>query len=322
MKRLIVFLTILLFCAPVFAQSVKDTSVRIRDNTDKTMMVDVQAYAATLAATIRGNASLSVGYFLDTVAGVPQVLSGLTATIAPAAMPTAPWNLGLTYFYDLDVTAPHVWSGREMDIDTIPDSVVAPYVGSFSHGWHPDDARWERLILLDPADGIALSNHGLMTSSAMLGYNGATLDMIRVGASKEVQMTDVATRPGEDSANDLRKVSKVDTGTYAPAKTTTATVGTAAVVVLASIEILDLPNVCIFLHNTDGADPFTDANVFVSPDGTTWVDLAWTSCNSLAHGEMCVFCVSGNAYRYIKAEATAIDANAVSVDAWMTGNKN
>ena len=390
--KILTFIFALLFALPVAAQSVRDTKVRIRDNTDNSMMVDVQAYTATLAATIRGVAGLSVTYFLDTVAGVPQVLNGFTATVAPTVMPNAPWSLGLNYYYDLDITAPQIWTGREMDIDDIPvttrapytgsflhgfddvnndwdrlaglditlsakdmfgllvfsatgyhnlsdgwftdwqgdalnsDSIPntqgAPYVGSFLHGWHASDALWQRIVILDAADGVALSNHGLMTYSAMAGYNGATLDMVRLSADKSLHVVDTSVRPGEDAANDLRKVSKVDVGTYSPAKTTTATVGTAEVIVLASTEILDLPNVCIYLHNTDGADSFTDASIYVSPEGSTFISLGWASCNTLGFGEACVYCLSNHAYRYIKVGVSAADANQVSVDAFLTGNKN
>ncbi len=172
------------------------------------------------------------------------------------------------------------------------------------------------------ADGMNLDSPRVKVAAVAYGYNGATLDMVRVGASKEWNMTDIATRPGEDAANDFRKTAKYYSEGYSPAKTTTVDVGTAESIVLASTEILNWPNVCVYLENDDDTDPFTDADVYVSPDGTGWIDLAWTGCDSLAHGDLCVYCFSNHAYRYIKVGVKAADANQVDVDAWLTGNRN
>ena len=177
-------------------------------------------------------------------------------------------------------------------------------------------------VLATHADGLALASPSLKSASIVYGYNGATLDMGRVGASKEWQMTDIATRAGEDAANDYRKTAKYYSEGYSPAKTTTADVVSAESTVLASVEILNYPNVCVYLANTDDADPFTDADIYVSPDGTTWIDLGWTSCDTLAFGEMCVYCFSNHAYRYVKAGVKADDTNKVNVDAFLTGNRN
>jgi hypothetical protein len=172
------------------------------------------------------------------------------------------------------------------------------------------------------ADGMNTDAPRVKVAAVAYGYNGATLDMVRVGASKEFHMTDIATRAGEDAANDRRKMGKYYSEGHSPAKTTTATVGTAEEEVLASTEILNWPNVTLYLHNTDGADPFTDAAVYVSPDGVLWIPLTWTSCDTAGYGTGCSFELSGQSYRYIKAGVAAADANPVSVDAWLTANRN
>lgn len=178
------------------------------------------------------------------------------------------------------------------------------------------------------ADGKATTLNGSVTSSILYAYNGATLDMLRVGASKELQVTDIATRPGEDAGNDWRKIKKQATGTYSPAKETTANIAGAAVVVLASKEIIGYPNWCIYLANNDGADPLTDVDVQVSPDNfataSSTIDLAEpVQCDTLAAGAGCVSCYSGSSFRYVRVRATAHAVNQVSsLDAWITANVN
>jgi len=157
----------------------------------------------------------------------------------------------------------------------------------------------------------------------MMGYDGATLDMMRIGAAGELQVTDVATRPGEDAANDWKKVRKTEIATLAPAKTTTAAIGAVATIVLASTEVLSWPSYCIYVKNLDGADSFTDIDYQTSPDATSWVDLTEpAACDTLAPGVMCVFCESGNAYRYVRVQVTGAAGPTISsVDAWLVGNK-
>lgn len=116
---------------------------------------------------------------------------------------------------------------------------------------------------------------------------------------------------------------KSGAATYSPAKTTTASVAGALVDVLASVEVLGYINFCVTLKNNDAANPFTDAAIFQSPDNSSWESLNWTACDTLAAGTLCSYCVSGNAYRYIKAQAKADVALTVSsVDAWLTANVN
>lgn len=248
----------------------------------------------------------------DTVGGGEAIETAATGLVTKSA----------NYVFDVSDSTFEAQQADAVDTDGIVTTSQATYSSSFNLYYDETASDWNRIRGIEShADAMAVSTDGVVTASVLYGFNGATLDMLRLGASKELQVTDIATRPGEDAANDLRKVSKVDVGTYSPAKTTTTGIVGSAVVVLASTEVLDLPSFCVYLQNDDDADPFTDADIFVSPDGTAWVDLGWVSCDTLAFGEICVYCVSGNAYRYVKAEVTGGAANDVDVDAWITGNK-
>jgi hypothetical protein len=172
-------------------------------------------------------------------------------------------------------------------------------------------------------DNLAVGLNGLMSASVMYLYDGATLDMGRAGAVGELQVTDVATRPGEDAANDLRKTKKVDIAVLAPAKTTTAAIGAVATVVLASTEVLSWPNYCIQIQNDDAADSFTDVDYQVSADGAAWIDLTEpAACDTLAPTVSCIFCEPSHAYRYVQVKVTGAAGPTISsVDCWITGSK-
>jgi hypothetical protein len=174
------------------------------------------------------------------------------------------------------------------------------------------------------ADGKALTLNSLVTSSVQYLYNGATLDMARSGASGGL-IVEVVTRAWEDLANAWVRSFKVGTATYSPARTATANIGTAAVTVMGSTEILGYPNMTLFLRNTS-ANPFVDAAIYVSPDGAgtcgdvNWVSLTWTTCDILPTTRTCAYTFTSNSFRYACAQVAAADANRVSVDAWWTGN--
>jgi hypothetical protein len=117
--------------------------------------------------------------------------------------------------------------------------------------------------------------------------------------------------------------SKAGTAVLAPTKTTTLAIAGTLVDVLASTEVLGYPNFCVTLKNNDAANPLTDAAIFQSPDGSAWESLSWTACDALAFATSCSYCVSGNAYRYIKVQAKADAILTVStLDAWLTANVN
>jgi hypothetical protein len=116
---------------------------------------------------------------------------------------------------------------------------------------------------------------------------------------------------------------KIDTTGVSPPKTTTATIGAATIDIFASTDVITIPNWCIYIHNTDAGDPFTALDIDTSPDETTWVEITQTDCsNTLAATTLCVYCVSGSAYRYIRVQAAAAAGpNEASSDVWLVGNK-
>lgn len=246
------------------------------------------------------------------------------------------------------------WNGDDMNnaTYTTPLSLYSPFAQTFLYGWDStNNDRWHRInvdstgalvtagsgsnsikdgdsaVLADVidtyTDNLAVGLNGLMGGSVMYLYDGATLDMGRAGAVGELQVTDVATRPGEDAANDWRKSKKQEIAVYSPAVETSGAIGAVAVVVLASKEVLSFPSYCVYVKNNDAADSLTDIDYQSSPDAASWVDLTEpAACDTLAPGVMCVFCESGNAYRYIRVQATgAAGPTITSVSTWLTANK-
>jgi hypothetical protein len=197
------------------------------------------------------------------------------------------------------------------------------YMYSASHQFCYDatSTSWRWVNVIDnQADGQAATLNGQVTSSIGYGYNGTTFDMLRVGASNELQTTDVANRPGEDAANDWRKIKKEQTATYTPAYTDTSITGGAGLTIsYAATEVMSDVNWCFYIKNTDGADAFTDVEVDTSPNNSDWIGLSFTTCDSLAAGSMCTYCVTGSAYRYARVRISS--TNDTSSRVWYTANK-
>lgn len=196
------------------------------------------------------------------------------------------------------------------------------YVISGMYGWSTTSAQFAAIRMLETlTDGITIAD-ALETVAGMYLWNGASWDRALNGATGELLSTDVATRPGEDAGNDWRKIKKESIGTYSPAKETVTNIGAAATIVIASKEILGYPNCCFYLENDDGADAFTDADLQVSPDNTSWISLNWIDCDSLAAGSACVVCLDSQAHRYARVRVTgAAGPSLSSVDGWITCNR-
>lgn len=169
---------------------------------------------------------------------------------------------------------------------------------------------------------FATTRYGLYTLAGLYAYDGSQMKRLKLDAMDGLYTGRTWTISGEDAGNDYLKIKKQDVEPVHPGVEQTAAIGTATVTILASREVLTDVNWCIYIENTDGVDPLTDADVEVSPDGTTWIDLGWSTCDDLAAGSACVYCVSNNAYRYLRVRAAAADANQASTDCWYTGNKN
>ncbi len=199
------------------------------------------------------------------------------------------------------------------------------YTASHQFCYDASSTSWRWVNVIDTqADGQATSLNGQVTSSIGYGYNGTTFDMLRVGASNELQTTDVANRPGEDVANDWRKTKKEQIATYTPAGTIGTAVTSVETTILAAIEVVADANFCVYVKNVGGgsADAFTDVAIQTSPNNSDWTaDLGWTNCDTAASGVTCVYCVSGNAYRYIKVTATCGAGDDTTASAWYVSNK-
>jgi hypothetical protein len=287
------------------------------------------AYGDALAADQQGVDTISYNMFYDpTGSGGGGVISrrwwGSLAADG-VSNPRSPYveNFNMVY----DATNTH-WDRMRSDANgnlTVNQTTGFPGYGRIQDG--------DSTVLADVedafADGKALTLNGLMAQSAMLLYNGATLDMARNGAVKELQMTDVATRPGEDAASDWRKVKKQEIAVWTPAKEASGNIAAVAVVVLASKEVITWPSCCLYLRNKDAAQVLTNAQAFTSPDnaGTcgdaNWAELTWGACDGLTAGATCVYCFNESSYRYFCASATAAapGADVDSVEAWITCNK-
>ena len=248
-----------------------------------------------------------------------QRWTGATVGDVLGTVQVAPYVLSLNTFYN--GTGFQRWTGLAVAVDGQSNSTPAPWSANLLYGFN--GTTWDRLrTITTQADAQAAGTRGLVTSSFGYAYNGTTWDMLRIGASNELQVTDVATRPGEDAANDWRKIKVESIATDSPAATTAVAIpGTSTLtVVLAGYEVLGFHNVCAYLKNTSGAgQAFNDAEVYASPNNSDWVALSWTSADSLADGATAVWCVSNNAYRYIQVKAAA--AGATTASGWFTMNK-
>ena len=213
-------------------------------------------------------------------------------------------------------------NGSNAGADAVTNSTKMPWMANFNYGYN--GTTWDRLYVLGTqADAQATTVNGLVTSSFLYGYNGSTFDMLRIGASNELQVTDVAVRPGEDAGNDYRKV-KIDAiTTNTPAKKTTAVDSTGTDIVIASTQVIGYTNFCAYVKNVGGGSgaAFNNLQFQTSPDDTSWTgDLGWTDGDAAASGSTFVYCVSGNGYNYVRAVASTA-ASDTTADGWITLNK-
>jgi hypothetical protein len=242
--------------------------------------------------------------------------SGLAITNAPPV-------IALSSFYN--GSNGQYLQGSKLDGETVANSTYAPHGKNFLYGYDATAATWRWINAADSqADGKATTLNALDTTSFLYAYNAgsAAFNMLRLGAYNELYVTDVAVRPGEDPANDFVKVKIDAVGTTAPDATvgTAVTGGAGLTIVLASRDVSQDINWCIYLKNTDGVDPFTNAEVETSPDNAVFSSLGWFSCDTLAAGAVCNFCTSGSAYKYVRARVAS--ANDVTVTSYFFGNRN
>jgi len=199
-----------------------------------------------------------------------------------------------------------------------------------------DDLVSTQLGLLDfvltQADGQAFTLNGAVTSSFMYADNGATGDMLKVGATRALQVEEVNAQPGDDKANDWKKTKKQAIAVYTHAKEADTAVdetagGDVGDEVYPPTEVIGYPNWCVVFKNEGGgsADILDDAAVLVSPSNAAgeWENLTFTACDTLASGAgTCSYCCSNCAHRYVKAEALCGAGDDTTVTVWITGNVN
>lgn len=206
---------------------------------------------------------------------------GDAAGDALSATQTAPYTLGLNLFYD--GTNYRRWQGVTMaDNLSLP---TAPHVGA-----------------------------------VMLGYDGATLDMLQVDGTGALEVVDTSNRPGEDAGAGLVHVGLKATTEYDPAKVTTTGIAAVSTSVLGPIDVSGQRRCCVYLQNDAGdGDPFTDALIMFGPNTTDMPTVgngSWTACDSLADGEICHYCWD-DAHGAVEVEVTGAGGADVDVDAWI-----
>lgn len=290
MKRIfgfLIFFLLLGLASEVWAQSRNQVYCRVRGATDPSILADVGDFQLTLGTSIRG---------LNIRAGI--------------------------YFYDQGNTNLRIWYGSQMDSETIADTNYAPYgqVGVF--GFDGTDWRWVTSLSTLPST-LATTANPLVVLGTEYRFDGTNFVPALVGAtgSDKVEVTNWPN--SYDESNAQEDVNKKNTQAVTPNKQSETGIGTASVDIFDAREVIRDVNFCITVENTDGADPMVDIDILQRADsGGVWVDLGWDVCDTLAAGVACVYCVSGNAYRYIKVTGNAADGNEASTDVWYTANKN
>jgi hypothetical protein len=181
-------------------------------------------------------------------------------------------------------------------------------------------------VLSSLSDTLTTAHYPIVTVGLVFAWDGSLPSALLVGASGELQVTDVATRPGEDAGNDYRKTKKDDTGVYFPAPTEGTAVDDAGTdIVCASTYVLNLPNFSVFVKNAGGGtgDAFTDVDVQFSYDNTNWESLTSTACDTLTSGNF-DRCYQGTdeSLPYIRVVAACGAGDDTTADCLIVGNKD
>jgi len=181
--------------------------------------------------------------------------------------------------------------------------------------------------LLVSGDNLSKSEGGLKVEAVNYGDDGTALDIVKLGATGEVQMTDVATRPGENSGINAREVKIAYLGVSEPAKVgptavdDTAISATTGIIILGPTKTLANGRFCVYVKNVGGGsgDDFSDVEIQDSPDGSSgWVITnTWTSCDTLASGSaLCKYCTD-DPMPWIQVKARCLATEDTTADAWL-----
>jgi hypothetical protein len=175
------------------------------------------------------------------------------------------------------------------------------------------------------ADGAANTDDAMVVECRHMGWNGASWDRVEVDNNDYLKVIDASTRAGEDTGNDWRKaqVTSLDENTTVEIEAANS-IGAAAVDCFDPVDVSDIGSFCLYIQNTDGVDPMTDVDILTS-DQDAWtpsVELVQTVCpDNLAAATMCVYCVSDNAYKWIKVSCTGAAGNETSSRISLVENK-
>jgi hypothetical protein len=219
------------------------------------------------------------------------------------------------------------WVGAQMNSDAVAATTAAPWVGNFGHFYQTDATNWARRSG-ETADGgdIAATVDAAYNFNLTYGWNGATWSAVPTTANGGLQVGLEEWHPAYDAGNDWVAEYKKDIAVYNPAATAGTAVDDAGTdVVCASTYVLNLPNWTVMVKNAGGgsADAFSDVDVQVSYDETTWASLTSTACDSLASGVVGVcYEASAVAYPYVRVVAACGVGDDTTADCKIMGNKN
>jgi len=321
--------------------------------------LDIPAATLTMTADFALE-TISVGYYWDGTTHRRYAGGQLNADNI-AATTYAPDSRSFNFFYDETNGDWSRDTGDALDSDAVATTSEAPRRAAFGHVYQTDDASWSRLqgetgdggtlaatvdaaynfglvygwdgstwspadVVTTQADGLAFTQNGLFTTGVMYLSNGATLDMARSTANGGLQVGIETWHNSYDSGNGWQKVKKEEVAVYDPAATTGTAVDDAGTdVVCASTYVLDLPNWTVMVKNAGGGsgDAFSDVDVQVSYDETTWTSLTSTACDALTSGQVGVcYEASAVAYPYVRVVAATGGGDDTTADCKIVGNKN
>lgn len=170
--------------------------------------------------------------------------------------------------------------------------------------WRLQDGAGTNLAYVAPAtaDDLSKSENGLKVEAVAKYDDGTALDTGKIGATGEILVGGVYTRPGENPSLGAREIKVTYLGTTEPVKVgptavdDTALSVTTGTVILGPTKVLANGRLCVYVKNTGGGsgDDLSDVEIYDSPDGTSgWDDAnTWTSCDGLAAGtKLCKKCV-------------------------------
>ena len=177
-----------------------------------------------------------------------------------------------------------------------------------------------------PTLGMSAATKRLDVNAIMQLYNGATYDPAYSGPNHEVIIYVNNWPSAFDAANNRVNTYKTGSKEYNPPAEGPTAVNAVAALVLTAKQIINYPNVCIWVKNAGGGSggPFTDVDVQVSPDNSNWVSLGSSAtCDGLTTGLSCQYCLTAHANNWIQVYVTGtVNPLDSTADAFLTSNAN